>query len=116
MAANASTDYLLGAMPLLDVLGASGAAYRFRRVQLAELPINAGNVVAVSVDAGGRRYVLCGAARSLHHAAPALEAALLDAPDARIYVRLNVARGIRDAEHADIVAAVHPAIDLPDLD
>lgn len=103
-------------MDFLDVPGASGTQYRFRRAEMAELPITAGNVVAVSGGGPQRRFLLCGAAPSLNRAAPALETALRETREAELFVRLNVSRATREAEHADIVAAVSPETDFPDLD
>lgn len=103
-------------MDFLDVPGASGTQYRFRRASVAELPVNAGNVVAVAGASARPRFVLCAATRSLHRAAPAIDAALREAKGAKLFIRLNVARAVREAEHADIVAAVQPDADLPDLD
>jgi len=99
----------------LDVPGASGARYRFRRTALDALPVNAGNVVAVEGKAGKARYLLCAATRSLARAETALREALGDQRSAAVYVRLNVARTVREAEHADIAAAVEPLRVLDDL-
>ena len=101
-------------MDFLDVPGASGAHYRFRRVDRDGLPPGGGNLVAVGGAPPHRRLLLCGTARSLVRAAPALEAALAN-PAAAVFVRLNVARAAREAEHADIVAAVRPDADLPEI-
>lgn len=103
-------------MDFLDVPGASGAHYRFRGVNLGELPVTAGNVVAVSGPHRNPRFLLCGAARSLNRAEPALQAALGTARGAKLFIRLNVAGAVREAEHADIAAAVEPEANLPDLD
>ena len=102
-------------MDFLDVPGASGNQYHFRRTSLAELPATAGNLVAVTGAPQRRRFLLCGAARSLSHARPAIEAALSESRGVKLFMRLNVARTIREAEHADIVAAVEPETNLPDL-
>jgi hypothetical protein len=103
-------------MDFLDVPGASGTRYRFRRADPGALPAGAGNVVAVAGKPPSQRFVLCAAARSLGRAAPAITAALHAHPGTRLYLRLNVARATREAEHADIVAGVRPDADLPDLD
>ena len=103
-------------MDFLDVPGASGTQYRFRLARVGELPVTAGNLVAVTGAPARRRFLLCAAARSLNRAAPAVDAALREAPGAKVFIRLNVARAVRQAEHADIVAAVSPDTDLPDLD
>lgn len=92
----------------LDIRGLSGALYRFRRAKLADLPVTAGNVVVVTGGPDRPQFRLCGTARSLCRAVPALQDALVDHRGARVFVRLNVARSVREAEHADIVAAVQP--------
>lgn len=103
-------------MDFLDVTGASGTAYRFRRAAAGQLPATAGNLLVVSGVGAKRRYRLCAAARSLNHADAAVRDALTGARGAEVYVRLNIARTTREAEHADIVAGVGPELDLPDLD
>jgi len=102
-------------MDFLDIPGASGAHYRYRRSTVAELPATAGNLVAVVGASSKRRYLLCAAARSLNQARPTLEAVLRDNPAAKVFIRLNVARAAREAEHADVVASTTPELDLPDL-
>lgn len=102
-------------MDFLDVIGASGAAYRFRRADPDTLPPMAGNLVVIAGRGAGRHYLLCGAARSLSQAAPVVERTLDATKGAQLYIRLNVARAVRDAEHADVVAATHPAEALADL-
>lgn len=99
----------------LDIPGASGTPYRFRRMTLAELPVMAGNVVAVSGGKTRPGVLLCATARSLAGAASALGEALASRSAATLYVRLNVARAVREAEHADIVAAATPDLVLSDL-
>jgi hypothetical protein len=96
----------------IDLTGASGTPYRFRRVDVGDLPTMAGNLV---VARGQAEVLLCGAARSLSRAAPAAAEALQAHRDARLYVRLNVARTVREAEHADLVAGVSPATAAADL-
>ncbi len=100
----------------LDVPGASGARYRFRRVEVRDdLPVNAGNFVAVTEDESAHRYLACGTARSLSRAAPAIREALGESRGSALFIRLNVSRAVRDAEHDDIVAAVAPARRFEDL-
>jgi hypothetical protein len=103
-------------MEFLDVTGASGAAYRFRSASLDDLPATAGNLILTTGRPPTLGYRLCAAARSLNRAAPVLREALVDLPEGRVFVRLNVARTSREAEHADIVAALAPDLDLPDVD
>lgn len=102
-------------MDFLDVTGASGTRYRFRLARLDRLPAAAGNLIAVTGAPPRLVYVLCAAARSLASAASPVHDALAGVRDVRAYVRLNVARATREAEHADIVAAHAPAHDLADL-
>lgn len=100
----------------LDVSGASGAAYRFRRATPADLPSMAGNLLVATGAATRPRILFCGAARSLARAAPVVTETLKANRNARLFVRLNVSRAQRDAEHADIVAAVAPETEASDLD
>ena len=100
----------------LDIAGASGAQYRFRGAAPAELPQMAGNLVVATGSRARLRVLFCGAARSLVRAAPVVTETLKANRNARLFVRLNVARAVRDAEHADIVAAVQPETEAPDLE
>jgi hypothetical protein len=89
----------------IDVPGASGTRYRFRQMAPEALPATAGNLV-VAVGAPSRLKVLfCGSARSLAKAGPAVSQTLKGRRGAKLFVRLNVGRAVRDGEHADIVAA-----------
>jgi len=100
----------------LDIPGASGTPYRFRRTTPAELPAMAGNLL-VAVGAAPRlKVIFCGSARSLARAAPTVAEILQANRNAGLFVRLNVARTVREAEHADIVAAVAPETEAADLD
>lgn len=103
-------------MEFLDVPGASGAQYRFRRVALGELPFTAGNIVAVTGARTSRRFLLCATANDLTRAEAAIGEALRETRGANLFVRLNVARAVREAEHADIVAGVQPQTAFRDLD
>ena len=114
MATQKAARYLPPVSDFLDVLGASGARYRFRRVRLTELPVTAGNVVVFG--ANGRRALVCATARSLARAADPLREALGARRGARLYVRLNVSRAVREAEHADIAAALEPQSVLPEIE
>lgn len=113
----ATTDAKAGAMTeFVDLQGASGARYRFRRADLAALPAMAGNLVVASGAPGRLKVRFCGAARSLAQAAPAIAQALSAHRGARLYIRLNVARTTREAEHADLVAGLNPETQTGDLD
>jgi len=107
--------YVRRVSDFIDIPGASGAQYRFRKAAPSDLPATAGNLVVATGQAGRLKVLLCGAARSLSQAAPAAAEALKENRKARLYVRLNVARTTREAEHQDIVAAVAP-VAVADLD
>ena len=100
----------------IDIPGASGTPYRFRRTTPAELPTMAGNLLVATGSTPRLKVILCGAARSLARAAPTVGEALEANRSARLFIRLNVARAVREAEHADIVAGVGPQTEVPDLD
>lgn len=92
----------------IDLRGASGAAYRFRRADPAALPATAGNFVFVREDEGGPEIVCCGTALSLTLAGGLTRnmAERYGAND--LYIRLNVARAVRLGEHQDIVEQARP--------
>ena len=100
----------------VDVPGASGAHYRFREAAPTELPPTAGNLVVATGQTGRLKVLFCGSARSLVRAAPVVAETLKANRTARLFVRLNVARTTREAEHADIVAGVSPVVEVADLD
>jgi hypothetical protein len=102
-------------MDFIDVPGASGTRYRFRRAELHALPPAAGHLIAVTGSPPALRFRLCAAARSLSRSAAEIAAALDGDQGTRLFLRLNVARAARDAEHADIVAAIRPDTELPNL-
>ncbi|MDP3173738.1 MAG: hypothetical protein Q8M88_04830 [Phenylobacterium sp.] len=96
-----------------ELVGASGAVYRFRLCEdLSELPAQAGNFVWISSEFSPDEVVCCGIARSLLEVRAASAAVLLRRPSSRLYLRLNVGRAVREAEHQDIVAAVQPLLIL----
>jgi len=89
-------------MDFIDVAGASGAAYRFRRWPGADRhPPTAGNYVLVAER--DREILAVGMledlSRAPHQVAVPKGAVLL--------TRLNIARRTREAEHLDLAAA-HP--------
>ena len=89
--------------PFIDIPGASGALYRFRKVQ-DQPPAMACNFVYVREHNGAARIVGCGKARTL------ADAVAIDVKargqEGQLYVRLNVSGAKRDAEHADIAAVL----------
>lgn len=93
----------------LDLQGASGATYRFRRVpDLADLPATSGNFVYVRWRGETAQVACCGALNSLTSADRFWDAAVRDHAAEAVYVRLNVARAVRDVEHADLAGGLRP--------
>lgn len=91
----------------IDLTGASGATYRFRRRAVAgdHLPI-AGNFALVIIVDGKVTVTTLGKSNDLSRLA-----APTDLPEAQVYTRLNVARAIRTSEHDDLAAA-YPAAQI----
>ena len=91
----------------LDLVGASGTAYRFRKPDGAVSPIG-GNFVYVRVQDGEARVVCCGRARSLGWALskPIWLSDENASTDDQLYVRLNAIGAIRANEHEDLVAGL----------
>ena len=91
----------------IDLLGASGAAYRFRLAERGIAPTGGNFVLVRDVD-GASQVVCCGKARTL--VASDIERLWakdeLGASDDRLYLRLNVAAHSRDAEHVDLVSGL----------
>lgn len=87
-------------------MGQSGRTYRFRRIsEVSELTAHAGNFIRIL--SGCPRVATCGTCQSLLDLATIWTE--LSAEGAVVYVRLNVSRAIRAAEHDDLVAALNPA-------
>ena len=91
----------------IDLTGASGATYRFRRRAVAgdHLPI-AGNFALVTLVDGKVTVTTLGKSNDLSRLVAPTEP-----PEAQVYTRLNVARAIRTAEHDDLAAA-YPAAEV----
>ena len=99
----------------VELQGASGVHYRFRRADLSELPATAGNAVVATGAPGRLKVVYCATARSFSQAAPALRDALAQHDSAQLYIRLNVAGATREAEHGDLIAGLNPEAQAHDL-
>ncbi|WP_454718832.1 hypothetical protein [Caulobacter segnis] len=110
MAGAEGRRYLRDVTEFIDIMGASGGAYRFHRIAGSQTPPpGAGNFVYLDTSGASPRVVCCGTAITLVQAESARGQAL--AHGARdLYVRLNIARATRDAEHDDIVQAHRPVI------
>jgi hypothetical protein len=101
----------------IDVSGASGQVYRFRRVAgPAALPRMAGNFLFVRAGLDGPVVVGCGSSNDLTLAQAlwprAIETQFADA----IYVRLDVARRPRSETHADIAERHGPELLAEEFD
>ena len=87
-------------MEFIDIRGASGTTYRFRRwPQTGLVPPIAGNFAIVAWESG--RLLALGMLDDLSRAP-----AVLRARDtgAEVYTRYNIPRRHREAEHADMLA------------
>jgi hypothetical protein len=91
----------------IDLVGASGAAYRFRTLDGALSPIG-GNFVYVRTEGEVRRVVCCGRARSLAWALsqPIWLRDNNAAEGDELYVRLNAIGTTRANEHEDLLAGL----------
>jgi hypothetical protein len=89
----------------VDVVGLSGAVYRFQRIDdPTQLPARAGNFLIVRPSHDGDQVVCCGRALRLREAESVWRAAVEDHQGAVLFVRLNVSRARRISEHEDIMA------------
>jgi hypothetical protein len=94
-----------GVSEFVDIAGASGAIYRFRLIDgPTRLPATAGNFIFLRAGPGVVEPTCCGAMSSLLSAVHAWRSAVAEHQVEKIYIRLNVSRTIRTAEHEDIVA------------
>lgn len=99
----------------IDVSGASGAIYRFHRVSdAARLPATAGNFIFLGSGPDGDTLIGCGTAHSLALARAAWTSAIEQHQATAIFVRLNVSRSTRAAEHDDIVEQHQPILVIAD--
>jgi hypothetical protein len=90
-------------MEFIDIRGASGTMYRFRRwPQTGLTPPIAGNIALVAGGSG--RLLALGMLDDLSRAPTALDAR---DPAVDVFTRYNIPRRCREAEHADMLAE-HP--------
>lgn len=89
----------------LDLKGASGAGYRFRRVARGQVPLRiAGEYAMLKPKGEGFTVVHIGMTTDLSKARD--ECPAPGGRDAILYVRLNVVRALREAEYHDLMAAL----------
>lgn len=101
----------------IDVIGGSGRSYRFRQASTKALPLAGGNFLIATAAQPTSPVAALGATRNLNAAAEQIEAALSQISEGRLFVRLNVSRTVREAEHGDIAAVLPPeTLFWPDLD
>ncbi|MEI6283268.1 MAG: hypothetical protein WCP82_11250 [Alphaproteobacteria bacterium] len=95
----------------LDLIGASGASYRFRFINVLEaLPAMSGNFVFVRDNGDGLAVICCGTEDSLLNAASYWPAAVQAHQVEAIFVRLNISWKVRSFEHEDIVKLHQPVV------
>ena len=93
----------------VDLQGASGASYRFRLVaDPGQLPASSGNFAYVRWRGAAPQIACCGAVNSLLSANRLWDEAVRGHGVEGLYIRLNVARAVRDEEHADLVQKLRP--------
>jgi hypothetical protein len=101
-------------MDFIDVPGASGVAYRFRLWPRGERPPPmAGNYIVARKAQGPAEVMLVGVTSDLSRVNGD---ELRTGAGVQLFTRLNFARAIRTAEHADIVAGhAHAAVAEADI-
>ena len=88
----------------VDLKGASGATYRFRRIPDGEPHQRiAGNYAVLKSRASGFTVRLVGATNDLSQARALCPPEALKG--AQLYTRLNVSRAARESEHQDLLAS-----------
>ncbi len=94
----------------IDLQGASGASYRFRRRAegASHLP-TAGNYVLVQETSAGFKVLTVGTSIDLSLTRPP-GPVRAGRRVTHLFTRLNVARAVRAFEHQDLVARYHPAV------
>jgi hypothetical protein len=101
----------------IDLEGASGATYRFHRVDdFSNLPAIAGNFAYVQGDGPKPVVVCCGTDDTLLKATARWPAAQLAHRATAIYVRRNVSWKVRAHEHDDLVKKHRPPLVVAELD
>jgi hypothetical protein len=93
----------------IDLQGASGASYRFRRRAegASHLP-TAGNYVLVQETSTGFKVLTVGTSIDLSTVKPPGKVRAGRRP-LHLFTRLNIARAVRGFEHQDLVAHQRPA-------
>lgn len=102
-------QYRVDMQDFIDLEGASGASYRFRRRPdgASHLP-TAGNYVIVQETAQGLKVLTVGVSLDLAQVRPP-GPARAGRRQTHLFTRLNISRAVRSAEHEDVVASYRPA-------
>lgn len=96
---------------VIDVPGASGQSYRFRRLDdIAAPPATAGNFIYVRWDPLQPVILYLGEADSLSAVHGRWAEAQAKHQASEIFVRLNVGREIRQQEHEDLLQRQSPVM------
>ena len=101
----------------IDLIGATGAAYRFRQPEGALSPIG-GNFVYVRERDGAPYVACCGRARSLGWGLSERNwyADENACPEDRLFVRLNAIGATRNREHEDLVEGLPRPFTIYEID
>ncbi len=103
--------------PFVEIPGVSGALYRFRLIgDPSQMPAEAGNFLVLRETPEGAELLCCGTAVSLARASGIWDSAVEKPQTDAVFVRLNVSRNVRDAEHLDIIHRCEPRVVLTELD
>lgn len=96
----------------VDLKGASGQAYRFRWVRSGAVPLRiAGNYAMLRPKGGGFAVAHLGVTNDLSQARDKCPPLNGRGPF-HLFIRLNVARAVREAEHDDMAAALQASAQL----
>jgi hypothetical protein len=94
---------------VIDVAGASGATYRFRRLEhVSAAPATAGNFAYVLWEQGAPVFVYFGEADTLSVIQARWAEAQTKHGATDIFYRLNVSREVRHRERDDMLERAHP--------
>ena len=93
--------------PFVELVGSSGATYRFRKAETELTPIG-GNFVYVRGANDAPKVVCCGKARSIGLVVTSGTWFADDhaRPEDQLFVRLNAVAHIRDLEHEDLILSL----------
>ncbi|HWA61526.1 MAG TPA: hypothetical protein VG939_09125 [Caulobacteraceae bacterium] len=96
----------------VDLKGASGQVLRFMMIRDGRpLSPMGGNYAYLTPDGDGYRVLCLGETQNLlKHARDRWDEAVQMHGPAHLYVRLNISERIRQQEHADLLAGIHPAM------